>query len=433
MKIGIIGGGITGLVAAYRLSQQGQKVSIFEKNPVLGGMAQSFEVTPGSFLEIFYHHLFAGDTEAISLINELNVGPKLQWLESRMGVFLNNTIFPFGTPFDLLKFTPLSLLNRLRLGLVTWYLTQTNNWQALENTTAASWLARRIGTTTFRVFWKPLLQSKFGDAWDQVSMAWFWGKIHLRGKNRPSVLQREKLGYLDGSLKLLIDALEKSIREKGGSFLLATQVVKISKDIHSGKFKIFVEEGNEYEFDQVIATIPSPLFNEITPSLDADYSNLLQKTRYSAVVCLIVVLKKNLTTTYWLNIPQAEFPFVGLIEHTNFISHQNYGGYHILYITRYLEPQHEMYELPPGLLLKRYIPYLQKINPHFQEEWIQQYFVFKNLHAQPIIGIQYSQQIPPMQTPIQGLYLANTSQIYPEDRGINYSIRLGNTVSELLK
>ena len=434
MKVGIIGGGALGLAAAYELGLRGHQAQVFERAPFLGGQASTFEVGGGR-LEKGYHHLFRSDKDMVNLIHELGLGPKLHWIESKVGLFHGDRVWNFASPKDLLTFRPLGLLDRLRLGLVTLYLQKTRNWRRFEGVTAREWLEKRVGRRPYQVIWEPMLRGKFGKHYDEVSMAWLWGKIYLRVSSREHVWAKEKLGYPIGSFGEIFDVLGERIREMGGEVHVSAGVKRVVMEDGRARGLEVETPGSAPEirqYDAVIATTPSYVFTRLVPPLPADYQKMLTGVTYLSAVLAILVLDRPLTSKYWLNIADRSLPFVGLIEQTNFVDPSLYGGKHIVYLTNYPATDEPIYQMSPEELLEEYLPHLPRINPDFDRSWIQDYHHHKVDAAQPIIGVNYSQRIPSNRTPIPGLYLANTTQIYPEDRGTNYSVKLGRRVARMV-
>jgi len=427
MNIGIIGGGIAGLSAAYELGKKGHQVSVFEKEAELGGQAATFEVA-GERLERFYHHIFRSDVDIIQLLDELGLGEKLEWLDSRVGFLHRGRIYDFVTPWHLLKFKPVGLVDRVRLGLVTLYLRGNKNWSRLEGRTAQEWITKYAGRRNYEVVWGTLLKNKFGASFQEVGMVWLWGKVHLRLASRDK--GKERLGYLRGSFGLLTDALQQRILEAGGEIHTSSPVSKIV--VRDGK-AVGLQVGERVQpFDAIVATVPSPAFLEMVPQLPTECATKLEEACYQAAICLVLTLKKPLSHIYWLNISDPSIPFVAVIEHTNFVDPSNYEGKRIVYLSNYVAKDSPLYQLEADGLLAEYLPHLVKINPEFDPGWIEERYLFREEAGQPIIGRNYSSRIPEHQTPISGLYLANTTQIYPEDRGMNYSIALGRRISRIV-
>ncbi|MBI4297067.1 MAG: NAD(P)/FAD-dependent oxidoreductase [Chloroflexi bacterium] len=427
MNVAIIGGGLAGLTTGYELAKVGHQVTILEKRSTCGGQVGTFTVGGGR-LEVFYHHIFWGDGEVIRLASEFGLADRLQWLDSRVGFYHRGKIYNFVTPLDLLRFRPVSLLDRLRLGLVGMYLRRYRDWQRLEGLTAREWIIRWAGRRNYEVVWGPLLRGKFGEMADQVSMVWFWGKIHQRFASRGRLGQREKLGYLRGSFGLMVDALVERIQRIGGHVLTASPAARIR--VEGGRaVGVDVVGQGMITADRVIATVPSSTLLGLAPEISGDYRRLLEKARYQWAACLVLAISQPISPIYWLNISDPSIPFVAAIEHTNFISPAEYGGKHVLYLTNYVAPESPLTTASAKEVLKLYLPHLKKINPSFQERWVQEYHLFRDPAGQPMVGVNYSSNIPAYRTPIAGLYLANTTQIYPQDRGMNYSLRLGLAVA----
>ncbi len=430
MNVGIVGGGIAGLTAAYRLGLAGHTVTVYEAGPEVGGQARTFPIA-GTRLEIFYHHLFAGDREILNLIAELGLAGELEWRESRQGFFHGGTIYDFGTPVSLLKFKPLRFPDRLRAGLMLFFLMKYRNWRALENTTAVDWVRRWGGRGAYQVIFGPLLRGKFGSSADEVTMTWLWGKIHLRGASRSKGMQKERLAYMRGSFQVLLDALVAAIEAHGGTIHTAAPVERII--VQDGQAVGVHYASCTAHHDALIATVPSPAFLRMTPDLPNDYAAHLRWMRYQRALCLILQLPRPLSRIYWMNISAPDIPFVGVIEQTNYVPPEVYHGKHIVYVTNYVASDSDLYRMSKEALFAHYLPHLQKINPAFAADWVEESWLFRDEAGQPIVTCDYRVHIPAHVTPIRGLYLANTTQIYPEDRGMNYSVRLGNVIADIVK
>lgn len=429
MEVAIIGAGIAGLTAAYDLCKKGHRVTIFEKEDSLGGQLGAFDVG-GARLEKFYHHIFKGDKDVIDLMADLGLGNRLQWLPSRVGFYYGGHTYNFVSPADLMRFKPLSFTDRLRLGLVSLYLQRLRNWSKLEPFTVKQWIIKKAGKRNYEIVWGPMLKAKFGDRADDIGMAWLWGRLFVRLGSRGKGMQQEVLGYLEGSFGLLVEELARQVVANGGKILLSTPVERI--DTQGGKASGVHTAKGTFPFSHVICTGPSDTFIRMVPELPEEYSRRLRAATYQAAQCLILVIKKRLTPFYWTNIADESLPFTALIEHTNFIAPSVYGEKHIVYLPNYLNRDSPLFQSSKEVLLEKYLPFLRQFNGEFSPDWVEQSFLFREPAAQPIVPVNYSKTIPDLRTPIQGLYLANTTQIYPEDRGINYSVRLGRKVSKLL-
>ncbi len=436
MKVGIIGGGAAGLAAAYEFGLRGHSAEVFEGAPFLGGQASTFEV--GGFpIEKGYHHLFRSDTAITGLMEELGLGHRLKWIDSNVGYFVNGRLWRFTSPKDLLRFTPLSLRDRVRLGLMTIRLQRRKEWHSLEQVTATDWLKENAGQRVYEVIFEPMLRGKFGVYHDQISMSWLWNKFALRTASRgkgPLGKLKEQLGYPTGSFGEVFDTLADKIREQGGTVhtLAAVERVVVEGGRATGLDITSGDEHQSHDYDMVLATVPSYVFPRIVQGLPKDYESKLLDKVYLAAVLVILVLDRPLSPHYWTYVGDREMPFLGIIEHTNFIPAEQYGGGHIVYLTNYLTRDDRLYQMSAEELYREYLPHLTRINPAFDESWVKEYHHHKVDAAQPIVTTGYADRIPDHRTPIPGLYLANTTQIYPEDRGTNYSVRMGREVARMM-
>jgi len=433
IRIGILGGGYAGLTAAYELQKQGHAVTVLEKYGTWGGQAATLPLL-GTRIEYFYHHLFGSDIHILSLMDELGIGDQLRWIESKVGWFFEGQIYDFVTPFDLLRFRPLNLVNRIKLGLMYLYLQRVNDWQRLEQITAHDWILRTMGQEIYDKVWGPLLRGKFGELADQVSMTWLWGKIKVRGSSRQGATATEKLAYPLGSFEIITQALVDRLRVGGADLRLNHEAIGLVTDPNNPRRIAGVRTKKEtIPFDVVIATVPGYTFLDIAPpTLDKAYADLLHSVRYQAAVVLLLVSKQSLSRIYWMNIADRTMPYVAVIEHTNYVPPSQYQGRHLIYVSNYMERDDPRYGMKASDLFDLYAPHLKRINPAFDADWIEKTIVLRAEAGQPVITCNYSQRIPDHRTPIEGLYLANTLQIYPEDRGTNYSVRLGQTISRIV-
>ena len=434
MRVGIIGGGVAGLAAAYHLTKEGHFAEVFEVAPFLGGQASTFDVFGGR-LERGYHHLFVSDTEIADLIQELGLGGKLAWLESTVGFYHGGKIWDFASPMDLLRFKPLPFLDRIRVGFWTFILQKTKSYSKFEGVTARDWLSKRMGRRGYEVIWEPLLRGKFGEFYDKIGMTWIWNKVTLRVASRKGAGQVEHLGYPMGSFGEVIEVLADRIAQQGGvihTSASVTQIVEADGSATAMEVQLEGGETERREYDAIIATTPSYVFTRLAPAMPPEYQSKLENVDYLSAVLMVLVMDRPFTNKYWMNIADPNMPFVALIEHTNLIDKELYGGKHILYISNYPSRDNELYQMSGDELMDLFVPHLQKINPDFERSWVIEYHHHRVDGAQPIVGVNYGAGIPDHRTPVQGLYLANTTQIYPEDRGTNYSVRMGRQVARMV-
>ena len=434
MKIGIIGAGAAGLATAFDLSSNGHKVVVYESAPFIGGQASTIPVGGGP-LERGYHHLFTNDSAMIGLMADLGIGDRLKWYPSRVGTFTSGKVYKTTTPLDLLRLGALPFKDRIKLGLFALRVKRIKDWRSLEDQTADFWLREHLGGMAYEKMWAPLLKGKFGEYYDQIGMPWFWSKIQTRFASRQGIRGREVLGYPDGSFDTVFDRLKSVIESQDGEIHLSTPVVRVEVVDGVAKALIVQPEGGDearHEFDCVLSTVPSFSFPDLV-DLPDEYLSRLTGVHYLAAVVVILEMSRPLTNIYWMNIADSDVPFLGLIEQTNMLPKEWYGGSNVLYIANYLDRKDTLFNMSRDELVDLYLPHLTKFNPEFNRSWIRAIHYNAVSAAQPIIGTNYSKVIPDHRTPVQRLYLANTTQIYPEDRGTNYSIRMGRELAEMIQ
>jgi protoporphyrinogen oxidase len=274
-----------------------------------------------------------------------------------------------------------------------------------------------MGETAYNVLWKPLLVGKFGEYYQDVNMAWFWARIHKRSP---------RLGYFEGGFQAFIDALTAAVQERGATIHLNTPIQRIEPQ-PGGKLTVETTAGQTETFDRVLTTVSPQLLAKTVPSLPPDYLSALEELKSMGAVVVVLALKHQLTEEhYWINLPKEEGPpFLALVEHTNFIDRSHYDNDHIVYCGDYLNPDHEFFSLSKEALLERFLPYLSHINPNFSPDWVKESWLFRTKYAQPVPPVNHSKNIPPLKTPVPGLFWASMSQVYPWDRGTNYAVEIG--------
>lgn len=419
MKVGIIGAGFTGLAAGYRLASRGVAVTILEKEIKPGGLAIGFKDKNWQWaLEKHYHHLFTSDWAIRGLAKE--VGHPILFTRPITSSFIGDKIYQLDSVFSLLKFDRLSFWERIRTGAILAYFKFTPFWKNLEKVRAAKFLKKTMGEASWKILWEPLFSAKFGREKNKISAAWFWARIKKRSP---------KLGYPLGGFERLAKRLSGKILKLGGEIYYETIVSKIYRKNR----KICVEvNGKTLEFDKVICTLPTPFFLKVTRGLSPSYKKRLKQFRGLGAVNMVLALKDKFLKngTYWLSIHNSNFPFLAIVEHTNFMKPGFYGYDRLIYIGNYLEPSHEYFQKNEKELIEKFLPYLKRVNPFFKKSSIRKAWLFKAPFAQPIIPLNYSKKMPSMNTSIPGLYLVNIQQVYPWDRGTNYAVELGEKVAE---
>ena len=430
----MLGGGALGLTVALRLAQRGHPVVVFERETEAGGLAAGFRPAPelsggGPYLEKFYHHLFRSDTAVTALIEELGLGNRLAWPKPINALWWGSKLWQPYSALGLLRFSPLSLLQRLRMGLVLAYLKAQRNHRIFAAYTAHVWLQRAMGRWPYEVLWRPLLRAKFGDRYDRIAMPWFWARIHYRSF---------ALGYLDGGFQLLYDALVAEIRRLGGDVRLGHEVTAAAHDPAAPDRPWSVTSrsrggaaGTE-QFARVVSTLPTRLTIRLIPQLPADYRQRYDWGEAYGAHCLVLALDRPLLPhgEYWLNVNDPGYPFLVLVEHTNYRPASEYGGRHLVYLGNYLPMDHPLFGKSKEELLAGFLPAVRRIVPAFRDDWVTESWSFGAPYAQPIVTREYPEHIPPLRGPLPGLWIGSMFQVYPQDRGQNYSVALANRLAE---
>ncbi len=421
MKTVIIGGGLAGLAAGYRLAGK-DEIIIIEKEPELGGMASSYNIN-GYNIEKYYHHIFAGDKELISLIEELGLGRKLEWLRGTTGYYFNGKIYPMNTPFEILRALPLADVIRL-----TWLVLKAKNIKdraPFDEITAKQWIIDTAGESVYNNFFFPLLSSKLGENKEKVSAAWLLGRVQIRS-NRGA--KGEKLGYMRGGFNALLEMIAGHIRKRGGK-IIKGEVSKI--DIANGSAGGIIVDGKRIECDRIISTIPPHVLEKIIGSGVLEYD---LKINYQGSACALFGLtEKVMDDIYWLNIKE-DVPFGAVIEHTNFIPETDYGE-HLMYVTSYFQDQDSvLWRSKDEEVIELYMKGLEKLFPGFRKK-IKWWRLRRDIDTAPVYEVGYGKKVLPYKTNIKGLYLAGmfSEANYPE-RSMNGSIAAGfKCADEIIK
>jgi len=424
MRIAIIGAGFTGLSAAYKLSKQGHRITIFEKDSSPGGLAIGYKEPQWRWsLEKHYHHWFTNDNSVLNLAKEINYEVLIK--HPKTSTYIDGSIYQLDSPLSLLTFPKLSLFDRLSMAGVLAIMRYNPFWQPLESIRATNFLSKTMGKKAYQTIWEPLFLNKFGKYANDISLAWFWARI----RKRTSSLAYPKGGFLE-----FANALVRKIEGKGGRFHFNTEIKQIKESSTENKVTIICfNDLNHFSFDRAIVTLPSFLFIKIAPALPSSYKNKLMQLKGLGAANLMLRLKKPFLTdgTYWLNICDRKSPIMAIVEHTNFMDKKYYNNEHIVYLGNYLPHDHTFMKMTADELLKIYDPYLKKINKNYQLSILNSQ-LFKVPFAQPIIPLNYSKIIPPFETPIKNVYLANIQQVYPWDRGTNYAVEMGEKVAKII-
>ncbi len=426
----IVGGGFTGLTAAYVLAKQGKSVQVIEADSTPGGLAGIFEFDDGVRVEKFYHHWFNNDVFVPELVKELGLEGDVILLPTRTGMYFNGRMWKLSTPLDLLRFKALSFVDRIRLGLLVFQVRKIKDWKSIEHLSIREWLEGMCGKSVYKVVWEPLIDSKFSVYAEAVNAVWMWKKLVLRGSTRNDK-GGEELAYFKGGFGRLAEALVSAIREHGGEVILNTKVQGL---VTEGKqITAVTTDKGEIAGKKFLFTPSFPLIADLFEGkADDQWLAKLRRVKYLGNMCLVLRLKHSLSDTYWLNVNDPGFPFVGVIEHTNFDTPENYKGTHIAYLSRYLATQDPVWGYNDEQYLDFALGHLKRMFPKFEKDWVVDYKVWRSEYAQPVTERNYSQYVPDASTPYDNALISTMAQIYPEDRGTNYAIREGRAIAKRL-
>ena len=426
-RIAVIGAGVGGMSAAYDLIKAGHSLVIYEADRQVGGLVQGFKEPGWDWtVEKFYHHWFASDRHMLGLIDELGWSDQVLFPRPFTVMYYKGRFFPFDSITKAILFPGLGWgINKARFGFVGLFLRLTNNWQALEKFTVDAWMRRWAGDYVYELMWEPLMTGKFGERYArQVNMSWMWARLKAR---------TTRLGTFKGGFQAFTDQFAARLTDMGAQIQLSTPVDRISQ-LPEGGLTLATPSGPE-RFDKCLVTTSPALLARLAPDLPETYLQGLLSLKSMGAVVMVLALKQPLSEEgyYWYNLPKsAGFPYLALVEHTNFIPPEHFGGEHIVYIGDYLEPEHEYFDLSQAELLERFLPTLTQFNPRFSPDWVRKSWLFRTQYAQPVPLVNHSRNIPAIQTPIPGLFFASMSQVYPWDRGTNFAVEIGRRAARMM-
>lgn len=425
-KIAILGAGFGGMAAAYDLVRAGNQVTIFDAADYAGGLASGIREPNWDWsVEKFYHHWFASDRHMLGLIDELGWSQRVLFPRPYTVMYHKGKFYPFDSILKAILFPGLGWgINKARFGFVGLYLRLTNNWQGLEKHTVNAWMRKYAGDFVYELMWQPLMNGKFGEGYaTQVNMAWMWARLKAR---------TTRLGTYQGGFQQFADDFIAHLRTLGVEVRLSTPVERIESD-NSGL--ILLSPSGPQTYDQCLVTSSPAQLARLAPALPPAYLQGLLDLKSMGAVVMTLALKQQLSREgyYWYNIPKsAGFPFLALVEHTNFVPKEHFGGDHIVYVGDYLEPDHEYFHLDQEELLKRFLPSFKFFNPDFKPEWVRKTWLSRTAYAQPVPLVNHSRNIPAIQTPLSGMFFASMSQVYPWDRGTNFAVEIGRRAAALM-
>ncbi|MEX0181025.1 MULTISPECIES: NAD(P)/FAD-dependent oxidoreductase [unclassified Stenotrophomonas] len=420
-RIAVLGAGPMGLAVAYQLARDGHHPVVLEADDRVGGMTASFDFG-GLQIERYYHFHCTSDSDFLTVLDELGLASKMRWTETRMGYWFGKRLQAWGNPVALLRFKGLGLVAKFRYGLHAFLCTRRNDWTPLDDVEASGWIRRWVGAEAYEVLWRKLFDYKFYDYAGNLSAAWIWSRIRRIGRSRYS-LMREKLGYLEGGSSTLLDGLHADILRHGGQVHLSTPVQRIV--IEDGKVQGVQAGGERLPFDKVVSTVPLPFIPRLAPDLPEPILAKFRALNNIAVVCVIAKLRRPVSANFWVNTNDPDMDIPGIVEYSNLRPMEA----HIVYVPFYMPGEHPKYAEPDAVFIDKVRRYLMQINPALAADDFIDIHASRYRHAQPICEPGFLARLPPRKLPVEGLWVADTSHYYPEDRGISESIGFGRALA----
>jgi protoporphyrinogen oxidase len=421
MHYAIIGAGPMGLMCAMDLLEKGHEVDIYERDDRIGGMSASFDFD-GLDIERYYHFICKTDYPLFDLLKRLGLSDKLRWTDTKMGFYYNGKLYPWGTPMALLKFDGLGIVSKFRYGLHAMYTKGIKDWRPFDKIQATTWIRKWIGDKAYNVLWKSLFDLKLFEYSDQISAAWIGTRIKRVALSRRNLMQ-ETMGYLEGGSDDLLQAMERFIVERGGHIHLQAGIDKVC--VEQGRVSGVMVAGEQRPCDTVISTAPIQYVPRLVPDLPANFAAQINAIKNIPVACVILKLKQPLSENFWMNINDPTIAIPGVIEYSNL----NKMSPSILYAPFYMPKTHPKWTQSNDALIDEVIGYLKKLNPAFEPDWVLARHCHRYDFAQTICPPGFYEMLPPMKTPIEGLFMADTGYYYPEDRSINESIHVARELA----
>ncbi len=412
-----------GLAVAYQLALDGHQPVVFEADDRVGGMAAAFDFG-GLSIERYYHFHCTSDRAYLEILGELGLAHKLHWVATKMAYWYQGRLQPWGNPLALFRFRGLGWMAKLRYGLHAFLCTKRVDWHPLDKVEATGWIKRWVGAEAYEVLWRRLFDYKFYEYSSQLSAAWIWSRIRRIGRSRYSLFH-EKLGYLEGGSTTLLQAMKAAIESRGGEFRFKTPVGRVVME--AGAVKGVETSGGFEAFEKVISTVPLPYVPRLMPDLPAEILQAFRARRNIAVVCVIVKLRKPVSEYFWLNTNDPEMDIPGVVQYSNLRPLDD----HIVYVPFYMPGEHPKYQEPDQSFIDKVRRYLKAINADLQDADFIDWRASRYRFAQPVCEPGYLEHLPPVSLPVRGLWAADTSYYYPEDRGISESVEFGRTMAKL--
>jgi protoporphyrinogen oxidase len=425
----VVGAGIFGLAAAYRLAKAGRSVIVFEKDLKAGGLSAVFAVG-GGYAEEYHHFTSVHDDALFELYKELGIGEGIGWRYGRTANWVDDCLHSFSGPLDVLRFPKLPLVDRLRFAAAFAALQSFSRWKLLEGISVERFIRRFAGNRSYEVVWAPLMESKFAGRVADIPTSWLWARSRRRVGSKRDRRKGQLFGYFKGSLKLLIDRLEDEIGGLGAQLKMGEPVRRVV--VRDGKARAVETAKGSYSCRSVLFTGPLPCFLEAVNGLGEDVERRIRAIDYQAILNVVLIMKRSLSDYFWINVLSREIPFPGIIELTQLRDPSELGGRHLVYLPRYIPRDDRLYQLPDGDVIDVFLRGVKRAIPSYDVKDVVECRVFRNDYADPFYTLHYSRKIPPHETGIAGLFLGNTAQIYPDTRSAHNSIKYATRVARMV-
>jgi protoporphyrinogen oxidase len=427
--VAVVGAGIYGLAAAYRLAKAGRRVVIFEKDRKPGGLSAVFAVG-GSYAEEYHHFTSVHDDALFGLYKELGIEDGIGWQYGRTANWVDGGLHSFSNPLDVFRFPKLTMVDRLRFAFAFAVIQSCTRWKLLEGISVERFIRRFAGNRSYELVWAPLMESKFEGHAQDIPMSWLWARSRRRVGSKRDREKGQLFGYFKGSLKLLIDRLVEEIGKNGVQLRMGEGVRRV---VSRGGAVSAVETGKgSYSCRSVLFTAPLPCFLEAVNGLRDELERRIRAIDYQAILNVVMITKRNLSDYFWINALSRDVPFPGIIELTRLRDPSELGGRHLIYLPRYIPKDSRLYRLPDGEVIDVFLRGVKRVIPTYDEKDVIECRVFRNDYADPFYTLNYSRKMPPHETGIAGLFLGNTAQIYPDTRSAHNSIKYATKVARMV-
>ena len=427
-KFAIAGGGMLGLTLAMRMAKQGHDVTLIEAAPTLGGLASVWDIGDVVF-DKHYHVTLLSDSRTRNLVNEIGLQDDLRWIETKTGFYTNDTLYSMSDTAEFLKFPPLKMIEKLRLGATIFYASKIKNWKRLENTKVADWLIRWSGKGTFEKIWQPLLKAKLGESYKKTSASFIWACISRMYKARRTGLKKEMFGYVKGGYSNVIDRLVEVLDELKVDVRLDSPISEVKKD-EDGRFTISYNDNREERFDKVIMTTPNSILSRVCTDLSQDERDRFDKVEYLGIVCASVLLEKPLSPYYVTNITDDWVPMTAVIEMTTIVDPAELNGRSLVYLPKYVPAEHELFDKSDEEIQESFLSALDRMYPEFTRDDVVDFKISRVKTVMAIPTLNYSKLLPPMKSSVDGLYIVNSSYILKGNLNVNETVTIAEKAME---